>query len=102
MASHLIAVPMSAALPAVAPSGAAELNHRIRLLQQEARSLAREEVDRLASDMSVLAERAGEVAETGDAFPPGIRELAVRIEQDIARHVKVLRAIMDRNMDRHG
>ena len=95
-ASHLIAVPTSS--PSAPTHNAADISHRIRLLQQEARSLAREEIDQLAGDMAIIAERAGEVAATGEAFPPGIRELATRIEEDIDRHVKVLRAIMERSM----
>lgn len=69
---------------------------RIRNLQDQARSLAREEMSVLAGELAHLAERACEVAEGGDAYPPGVRELATRIADELGMHEKVLRAIMDR------
>jgi hypothetical protein len=98
-ATHLIAVPSQSAdttanqdHPEVAQTGAG----RIRQLQDQARALAREEVSALAGDLSHLVLRAGEVAEGGEVYPPGVRELATRIAEELGMHEKVLRAIIDR------
>jgi hypothetical protein len=70
---------------------------RLRRLQQETRLLAREQVEALARDVERLAERAGEIAVGGEAFPVGVRELASRIASDLPDKAKGLLAIMDRN-----
>jgi hypothetical protein len=55
---------------------------RIRRLQHEARMLAREQVEVFARDLDAVAARAGEIADGGDAYPAGVRELASRIAAD--------------------
>lgn len=70
---------------------------RIRRLQQEARLLAREQVEALAHDFNLLAERAAEIAEGGDAYPAGVRELASRIAADVPQKMQALVSIMTRN-----
>jgi hypothetical protein len=69
---------------------------RVRRLQQEARILAREQVEALARDFNALAVRAAEIAEGGDAYPAGVRELASRIAADVPQKVQNLMSIMDR------
>jgi hypothetical protein len=96
--THLVAVPNSAP-SAQGLQGVTIVENggqRIRMLQQQARELAHQEIDALASDLAALAMRAAEVAESGDAYPTGIRELASRIEEDLIRHMKVIRALMER------
>jgi len=69
---------------------------RVKRLQNEARLLAREEVERLDRDLRRLADQAKSVADGGDAYPAGIRELASRIAVDTAQRADILRALLER------
>ena len=69
---------------------------RIRRLQLEARLLAREQVEALGRDLAALAERAAEIAEGGEAYPAGVRELAGRMSADLPEKAKTLVALLDR------
>lgn len=69
---------------------------RVKRLQDEARLLAREEVERLDRDLRRLADQAKSVADGGDAYPAGIRELASRIAVDTAQRADILRALLER------
>jgi hypothetical protein len=69
---------------------------RVKRLQDEARLLAREEVERLDRDLRRLADQARSVADGGDAYPAGIRELASRIAVDTAQRADILRALLER------
>ena len=69
---------------------------RVKRLQEEARLLAREEVERLDRDLRRLADQAKAVAEGGDAYPAGVRELAGRISVDTAQRAEILRALIER------
>jgi hypothetical protein len=59
--------------------------------------LATELVDALAADLEALATRALEIADGGEAYPPGTRELASRIAEDLPERAKILRTIQHRN-----
>ena len=69
---------------------------RVRRLQTEARLLAREEVESLCREMRALADRAAQVADGGDAFPAGIREMASRLAADLPDRAQGLQAIAER------
>lgn len=69
---------------------------RVRRLQNEARMLAREQVEQLARDLETLAARAVEIAEGGDAYPAGVRDLARRFVEDTGARVQTLEAITAR------
>jgi hypothetical protein len=69
---------------------------RLRRLQAEARLLAREQAEELIRDLSILADRAAEIAEGGEAFPVGVRELASRIAADLPEKGKAMTMIIDR------
>ncbi|MBO9543667.1 hypothetical protein [Caulobacter sp.] len=69
---------------------------RVKRLQDEARMLAREEVERLDRDLRKLADQAKTIADGGDAYPAGIRELAGRIGVDTAQRAEILRALLER------
>jgi hypothetical protein len=71
-------------------------SQRVKRLQDEARLLAREEVERLDRDLRRLAEQARLVADGGDAYPAGMRELAGRISVDTAQRADMLRALLER------
>ena len=69
---------------------------RVRRLQTEARILAREQVEALCRDILALAERAAEIAEGGDAFPVGVREMASRLSDDLPDRAQGMRIIAER------
>jgi len=69
---------------------------RVKRLQDEARMLAREEVERLDRDLRKLADQARSIADGGEAYPAGIRELAGRIGVDTAQRAEILRALLER------
>jgi len=69
---------------------------RVRRLQTEARILAREQVEILAADVSALAIRTAEIAQGGDAYPAGVRELASRIAADLPLKAQGLLTLMER------
>jgi hypothetical protein len=100
--SRLTVVPSSpAAAPEKAPAKAPAADQaaestaaRIRRLQAEAQSLAREEVVGLERKISELAVAARQVAEGGDAYPVGAREIARRLAEDLPRQAGVLEALL--------
>ncbi|HXV00162.1 MAG TPA: hypothetical protein VG166_06670 [Caulobacteraceae bacterium] len=70
---------------------------RVRRLQQETRLLAQEQVEILARDMKALADRSTEVAEGGDAYPVGVRELCSRMADELNQQAQSLIAIIERS-----
>jgi len=52
------------------------LNARIRRLQAEARGMAREHITQLDAALRESMRLAGEIADGGDAYPVGVREMA--------------------------
>jgi hypothetical protein len=76
-----------------APETTAE---RIRRLQVEAKVLAREQITALETSMMALAAQCREVAIGGDAYPPGIRDMAVRLAEDLEIRAQSMDAVMDR------
>lgn len=69
---------------------------RIRRLQQEARLLAREQVEVLARDLDAIGARASEIAEGGEAYPAGVRDLASRIAAEVQQKAQALMSIQVR------
>ena len=69
---------------------------RVRRLQHETHALAEEQVMILASDLSAMAGRLGEVAEGGDAYPIGVRELCSRLADELASQAQSMQSIMER------
>jgi len=70
---------------------------RVKRLQDEARLLAREEIERLDRDLRKLVDQARTIADGGEAYPAGIRELAGRIGVDTAQRAEILRALLERS-----
>ena len=91
---------MSASLAVVTTNPAQEaesLTARIRRLQEEARGMAREHVAQLEASIAETARLAGEVAEGGDAYPVGVREMARQMIADCESRLLGLQAIMHKN-----
>ncbi len=90
---------MSASLHVMAPSAPAPagLSDRVRQLQAEARRLAREHVDLLEAHLLQMQRVAEEIAQGGEAYPPGVRDLARRLGEDSMARARTLEAIMARS-----
>lgn len=69
---------------------------RIRRLQSEARLLAKDHIKALSTAMVEVETLAAEIAEGGDAYPPGVRDLARRLVEDCEARVQTLEAIVAR------
>lgn len=71
---------------------------RVRRLQMEARALAVEQVEALEKLLLQSAAMAREIAEGGDAYPVGARELAGRLASDLPSKAETLKAIASRSL----
>jgi hypothetical protein len=69
---------------------------RVRRLQAEARIVARQHIEQLEQCLLATAEVAREVAEGGEAYPVGVREMASRLSEDLPEKLVSLRALIDR------
>ena len=69
---------------------------RVRRLQAEARQLAKDHIHALSAAMVEVEHMAAEIAEGGDAYPPGVRDLARRFVEDVEARVQTLEAITAR------
>jgi hypothetical protein len=69
---------------------------RVRRLQAEARIVARQHIEQLEQALLRTAEVAREVAEGGEAYPIGLREVASRLSEDLPDKLATLRALLDR------
>lgn len=69
---------------------------RVRRLQAEARQLAKDHVKSLSAAMVDLEKLAAEIAEGGDAYAAGIREVARQLAEDLDSRVQTLEAIAAR------
>ncbi len=77
--------------------GADAATWRMRQLQFEARALGREQLETLARDLSSLASRAAEIANGGEAYPVGARELASRLADDLSPKAQLLLSLARRD-----
>ncbi len=69
---------------------------RVRKLQAEARQLAKDHIHAFTAAMTELEQMAAEIAEGGDAYPAGVRDLARRFVDDCEARVQTLEAITAR------
>lgn len=88
-ASHLVVFPSPGE-----PDSPAD---RIRRLQSEARSLAREHIEMLAAALTDVSRLSAEIADGGEFYPVGIRELARRLTEDAGKQALSLTVIVDRH-----
>ncbi|HEY3814992.1 MAG TPA: hypothetical protein VGL66_17370 [Caulobacteraceae bacterium] len=92
--ARLTLVPPEAELvPDAVPETAAD---RIRKLQAEAQALARGEIEQLHASMAALALQAGAIAEGGEAYPVGARELSRRLVEEVGQRAHILQAILSK------
>ena len=69
---------------------------RVKRLQAEARALAAEQIDQLEAALLMAANLAQEIADGGDAYAIGARELAARLAEDLRAKAETMEAIMSR------
>lgn len=69
---------------------------RVRRLQAEARQLAKDHVGALIAAMSEVEKMAVDIAEGGEAYPAGVRDLARRFAEDAEARVQTLGALTSR------
>ena len=69
---------------------------RVQRLQAEAKQLARDHVKALTTAMVDLEALAAEIPEGGDAYAPGVRDVARRLVEDLDSRVQTLEAIVAR------
>ena len=69
---------------------------RMRQLQHEARSLAREQLESFARDLSTLAQRSAEIAAGGEAYPVGARQMASRLADELPHKAQLLLTLLSR------
>ena len=71
---------------------------RVKRLQIEARALAVEQVEALERVLIQASAMAREIAEGGDAYPVGARELAGRLASDLPIKAQTLKAVVGRTL----
>ena len=72
------------------------VGERVRALQAEARQLAKDHIHALTAAITGAQVIAAEIAEGGDAYPAGVRDLARRYVEDAEARVQTLEAITAR------
>lgn len=77
-------------------TGSAALHERIQQMRVETRLLVMEHVDRLRDSLLRTQQIAEQIADGGEIYPPGVRELAARVREDAAAKAQTLGAIMAR------
>ena len=71
---------------------------RVKRLQLEARALAVEQVEALEKVLLQASAMAREIADGGDAYPVGAREIASRLHSDLPAKAETLKAIVGRSL----
>lgn len=71
---------------------------RVKRLQMEARALAVEQVEALEKILMRASTLAREIADGGDAYPVGARELAGRLASDLPIKAQTLKAVVSRSL----
>ncbi|MHB8528296.1 MAG: hypothetical protein ACYC8V_02145 [Caulobacteraceae bacterium] len=78
---------------------AERLSDRIHRLQAEARNLAQGHIVLLCAALAEVSRLAEEVADGGDAYPVGARELCRRLTEDVTFQSRTLSVIAGRHGD---
>ena len=87
-ASHLVVLPT--------PNQPESPADRIRRLQAEARELAHAHLELLRGALGEVTRLSGEIADGGELYPVGARELAKRLVDESAKHAFTLGGIIER------
>jgi hypothetical protein len=74
----------------------AKLSDQVRQLQVEAKRLAGEHIEILRASLLQTQQIAEEIAQGGDAYPPGVRDIARRLNEDSLAKAQLIQGIMAR------
>lgn len=96
MSKPCLSVVADADLKASAPK-AETVGQRVRRLQLEARNLAKDHIRALNQAIVDVETMAAEIADGGDAYPAGVRDIARRLVEDCELRVQTLEAIVARS-----
>ena len=88
--THVVVFPQAAGDPGET------LAQRVHRLQAEARASAKLHVELLRQSLEEVARLAAEIADGGEAYPVGAREMSRRLQDDAAAQALTLAAITDR------
>jgi hypothetical protein len=72
------------------------LGERVKRLQAEAEELAREHIGVFSASLAQTQRIAEEIMAGGEAYPPGVREIARRLAEENQASVQALEAIVAR------
>ncbi len=78
------------------PAGSETVAQCIRRLQAEARQMAKDHVKALTHAMVDLEQLAAEIADGGEAYPAGIRDVCRRLVEDLEARVNTIDALAAR------
>jgi thiamine pyrophosphate-dependent acetolactate synthase large subunit-like protein len=70
---------------------------RVRRLQNEAKTLARDHISELTAMIEQAQRIASEIAVGGEAYPAGVRDLARRFSEDTDNQVHTIKLLAGRN-----
>ncbi|MFN3228793.1 MAG: hypothetical protein ACK41P_02950 [Asticcacaulis sp.] len=93
-----LSVPRCDVVLEMGTSNPASLGDRVRQLQHEARSLALQQVTDLEQSLLSLCHQSKDIAEGGDAYPVGARELARKLAADLPPVIQSLQVILRRQV----
>ena len=79
------------------PAAPHDLSDRIRRLQAEARSLAREHIHALERALLEVERLSAEIADGGEAYPVGVREIARRLAAECEASGNTIKALAGRS-----
>ena len=79
------------------PAAPNDLSERIRRLQAEAKSLAREHIHALERALLEVERLSAEIADGGEAYPVGVREIARRLAAECEASGNTIKALAGRS-----
>ena len=80
-----------------APARTETRTQRVRRLQEEARALAREQISEFEVLLAATARMALEIADGGEVYSIGAREICRRLADELPRTVQTLQVISKKN-----
>lgn len=80
-----------------APARTETRTQRVRRLQEEARALAREQISEFEVLLAATAKMALEIADGGEVYSIGAREICRRLADELPRTVQTLQVISKKN-----
>ena len=91
-----VAVPQNLEVGKLETAKPETVAERVRRLQAEAKQLAKDHIHALTAAMVDVEQMAREIAEGGEAYPAGVRDLARRFVDDCEARIQTLEAITAR------